>query len=73
MAVIGEGATIVSDSQGCRITLHQENRALNIVKSLTETEEVVLLTIYMEFFNRHLKEETERRRRELDAYMQGGK
>ncbi len=70
MAIIGEIATIVSDSKGCRITLHQENCALNI-GSLTETEETVLLTIYTEFFNRHLKEETEKRRRELDDYMQG--
>nr|DAT69371.1 MAG TPA: hypothetical protein [Caudoviricetes sp.] len=71
MAVIGEIATIVSDSKGCRITLHPENSALDIDSSLTETEEAVLLTIYTEFFNRHFKEEIEKRKRELDNYMQG--
>lgn len=57
MAVIGEIATIVSDSQGLRITLCREYRAMAIDKTLTDAEEAILLNLYTKFFEEHMKEQ----------------
>lgn len=57
MAVIGEIGTIISDSKGLRITLHQEYQTEELVKCLGDYEEAMLLELYTKFFKAHREEE----------------
>lgn len=57
MAVIGEIGTIISDSKGLHITLHQEYQTEELVKCLGDYEEAMLLELYTKFFKAHREEE----------------
>ena len=71
MAVIGEVATITSDSQGVRITLHQEYRSEELVKCLGDYEEAMLLELYTKFFKAHREEEIRELMKKWNTYEKG--
>lgn len=71
MAVIGEVATIVSDSQGVRITLNQEYRSEELVKCLGDYEEAMLLELYTKFFKSHREKEIRELVKKWTTYEKG--
>lgn len=71
MAVIGEIATITSDSQGLRITLHQEYKAEELVKCLGDYEEALLLELYTKFFKAHREKEIRELIKKWTTYEKG--
>ncbi len=71
MAVIGEVAAITSDSQGVRITLHQEYRSEELVKCLGDYEEAMLLELYTKFFKAHREEEIRELMKKWNTYEKG--
>ena len=71
MAVIGEIATIVSDSQGVRITLNQEYQAEELVKCLGDYEEAMLLESYTKFFKAHREKEIRKLMKKWTTYEKG--
>lgn len=71
MAVIGEVAAITSDSQGVRITLHQEYRSEELVKCLGDYEEAMLLELYTKFFKAHREKEIRELMKKLTTYEKG--
>ena len=71
MAVIGEIGTIISDSQGVRITLHQEYRSEELVKCLGDYEEAMLLELYTKFFKAHREEEIHELLKIWNTYEKG--
>lgn len=71
MAVIGEIATITSDPQGVRITLHQEYQAEELVKCLGDYEEAMLLELYTKFFKAHREKEIRKVLKKWNTYEKG--
>lgn len=71
MVVIGEVAAITSDSQGVRITLHQEYQAEELVKCLGDYEEAMLLELYTKFFKAHREKEIRELLKKWTTYEKG--
>ena len=69
MANIEEEATITSDVQGVRITLNQEYRSEELVKCLSDYEEVMLLELYTRFFKAHREEEIQELLKKRAKYL----